>query len=239
MTTSVTRAAEGFDRRAFTVQEILRMQEAGIISEDENFELIEGEIVPKPAKTHVHELIKSALTLGLARALPDNLWLGVESTMYLSKLTFVEPDLVVYPRGIKLEEVKGSDILLAIEVALTSLKYDRGLKAQIYSRYGVRELWAIDANRRRAPYSQWAPLRRLGKHRRTRPGGYLELRCDPRFLSEARSDIADGRHARRGARTPAPRRPPFPIANSGELHRCPVHPTTTPDLRSAGCGSAN
>ena len=150
MTTSVTRAAEGFDRRAFTVQEILRMQEAGIISEDENFELIEGEIVPMQAKTHVHELIKSALNLGLARTLPDNLWLGVESTMYLSRNTFVEPDLVVYPRGIKLEDVKGRDILLAIEVALTSLKYDRGLKAQIYARHGVRELWVIDASRRRA-----------------------------------------------------------------------------------------
>lgn len=148
MRPSVTRAAEGFDRRSFTVQEVLQMQEAGIISDDENYELIEGEIVPMRAKTHVHELIKSALTLGVARMLPDSLWLGVESTMYLSKNTFVEPDLVIYPRGIKLEEIKGTDITLAIEVALTSLKYDRGLKAQIYSRYGVRELWVIDASRR-------------------------------------------------------------------------------------------
>jgi Uma2 family endonuclease len=147
-TIEVTRAAEGFDRRAFTVAEVLRMQDAGIISEDENFELIEGEIVPMQAKTHVHELIKSALNIGIVRALPDRLWLGVESTMYLSERTFVEPDLVVYPRGIKLEEVKGTDIVLAIEVALTSLKYDRGLKAQIYSRYGVRELWVIDASQR-------------------------------------------------------------------------------------------
>lgn len=156
MRASVTRAAEGFDRRAFTVDEILRMQEAGIISDDENFELIEGEIVPMQAKTHVHELIKSALGMELARALPSNLWLGFESTMYLSENTFVEPDLVVYPRGIKLEEVKGTDIVLAIEVALTSLAYDRGLKAQLYARYGVRELWVIDANRRRA-YIHAAP----------------------------------------------------------------------------------
>ena len=148
MRANVTRAAEGFDRRSFTVAEILRMQDAGIIAEDENFELIEGEIVPMQAKTHVHELIKSALNLGLARALPDHLWLGIESTMYLSRRTFVEPDLVVYPRGITLEDVKGSDIVLAIEVALTGLKYDRGLKAQIYARYGVRELWVIDASRR-------------------------------------------------------------------------------------------
>jgi len=148
MPVAVTQFAEGFPRRSFTVDEILRMQEAGIIGEDENLELIEGEIVPMQAKTHVHELIKSALTLKLARALPDDLWLGIESTMYLSERTFVEPDLVVYRRGMKLEDVKGPDILLAIEVALTSLAYDRGLKAQLYAHYGVRELWVIDAARR-------------------------------------------------------------------------------------------
>jgi Uma2 family endonuclease len=144
----VTRAAEGFDRRSFTVAEILRMQDAGIISKQENFELIEGEIVPMRAKTHIHELIKSALNLAVARALPDRLWLGVETTIYLSADTFVEPDLVIYPRGIKLEEVKGSDILLAIEVAATSLAYDRGLKARLYARHGVNELWVVDAARR-------------------------------------------------------------------------------------------
>jgi len=148
MRANVTRAAEGFDRRSFTVAEILRMQDAGIISEDENFELIEGEIVPMQAKTHVHELIKSALNIGIVRALPDRLWLGVETTIYLSANTFVEPDLAVYPKGVKLEEVKGSDILLAIEVALTSLPYDRGLKTRLYARHGVNELWVIDAERR-------------------------------------------------------------------------------------------
>src|SRR5580698_9132369 len=149
MRTNVTRAAEGFDRRSFTVAEILRMQDAGIIAEDENFELIEGEIVPMQAKTHVDELVKSALNIAIARALPQNLWMGVETTIYLSPNTFVEPDLVVYLKGIKLEEVKGSDILLAVEVALTSLPYDRGLRAQLYARHGFNELWVIDAERRR------------------------------------------------------------------------------------------
>jgi Uma2 family endonuclease len=149
MRANVTRAAEGFDRRSFTVSEVLRMQDAGIVSEDENFELIEGEIVPMQAKTHMHELVKSTLNIGIARALPDRLWLGVESTIYLSAETFVEPDLVIYPKGIKLEDVKGSDILLAIEVAATSLAYDRGLKARLYARHGVSELWVVDAERRR------------------------------------------------------------------------------------------
>jgi Uma2 family endonuclease len=148
MRANVTRAAEGFDRRSFTVAEILRMQDAGIIAEDENFELIEGEIVPMQAKTHVHELLKSNLTAAVVRALPERLWFGVETTVYLSPSTFVEPDIVVFPKGLKLEDVKGSDLLLAIEVAATSLAYDRGLKAQLYARHDVRELWVVDAARR-------------------------------------------------------------------------------------------
>lgn len=46
MNIAVTCAAEGLPRRAFTVAEIRRMVEAGIIAEDENFELIDGEVVP-------------------------------------------------------------------------------------------------------------------------------------------------------------------------------------------------
>ena len=96
----------------------------------------------------MHELIKSTITIGFARTLPDRLWLGVERTIYLSANTFVEPDLVVYPRGVKLEDVKGSDILLAAEVVLAGLDYDRGLKARLYARQGANEVWVIGAARR-------------------------------------------------------------------------------------------
>ena len=148
MRANVTRAAEGFDRRSFTVDELLRMQDAGVIAEDENFELIEGESVPMQAKTHVHELLKSARNIDVARALPETLWMGVSSSIYLGPNTFVEPDVVVYPNNAKLEDVKGSDILLLIEVATTSLPNDRAPKAQLYGRYGVREFWVVDAARR-------------------------------------------------------------------------------------------
>ena len=65
---------------------------------------------------------KSALSVALARVLPETLWMGFETTIYLSENTFVEPDIVVYPRGMKLESVKGSDIVLAIEVAAKSIE---------------------------------------------------------------------------------------------------------------------
>ena len=62
MNVIVTRAAEGLARRSFTVAEIRRMVEAGIIAEDENFELIDGELVPMSPKGNQHEVIKAALT---------------------------------------------------------------------------------------------------------------------------------------------------------------------------------
>ncbi len=43
--------------------------------------------------------------------------------------------------------MKGQDIILAIEVALTTLGYDLGRKARLYATYGVQELWVVDAAR--------------------------------------------------------------------------------------------
>ena len=145
----VTQGAEGFARRAFTVKDVLRMQRAGIIRPTERYELVEGEIVPMRPTPHLHELIKIDLFIRMARTLPDDLWMGVATSMYLSDRTILEPDICLYKRGLKLESVKGPDIILAIEVALTTLAFDRGLKAQLYAKYGVQELWVIDAEKRR------------------------------------------------------------------------------------------
>jgi Uma2 family endonuclease len=145
----VTPAPDLPPRRAFTVDEILRMQDAGIIHEDENFELIEGEIVPVGPKYAAHELIKSALNIQLARTLPDHLWLGFESSIFLSPTTFVEPDICIYPRNLPSDKVKGRDLLLVVEIAASTLAYDRGRKASLYARYGVHELWVVDTATRR------------------------------------------------------------------------------------------
>ena len=145
---AITRSHEHPAQRAFTVDDIYRMTEVGILTEDENVELIEGEVVYMAAKNHIHERVKSAITLAVARALPDDLWLGIESSIQLSDLSLVEPDLAIYPRHFNLRAVRGPDLLLAIEVADTSFSFDRGRKAQLYARSGVQELWVVEANSR-------------------------------------------------------------------------------------------
>jgi len=144
MNIPVSQAADGLPRRAFTVADILRMVETGILNEGERFELIKGEIVPMSPKGNQHEVIKLALTRVFAKQAPDELRIGIETTVYLSEDTFLEPDLCVYPKRLLPEDVRGKDILLAIEVAGSSLGYDSGLKAQLYASFGVRQLWVID-----------------------------------------------------------------------------------------------
>lgn len=148
MNVAWTRAAEGLPRRAFTVADVRRMIEIGVIGADEKFELIEGEIVPVSPSHDPHERIKSALILALAPRLPKDLWLSVESSIYLAERTFVEPDLCIYDRKLMLKDVKGSDLQLVIEVADSSLAFDLGSKAQLYASYGVQELWVVNANTR-------------------------------------------------------------------------------------------
>jgi len=61
MNIAVVNPAPGLPpRRAFSVHDIRRMVDAGVLSEDENIELTEGEIVVMAAKGYAHEMIKAA-----------------------------------------------------------------------------------------------------------------------------------------------------------------------------------
>jgi len=154
MTVAATSAAEGFPRRAFTVEDIGRMLDAGILGEDERFELIEGDIVMMPAKRLAHERTKSALNIAVVRALPDHLTVGVEVTLRLTDTIMLEPDIAVFPKelftksGSRFAQLDPGEAHLVIEVAASSIAYDKGLKARLYAAHRVREFWVVDANER-------------------------------------------------------------------------------------------
>jgi len=144
MNIRVTDAAEGLKRRAFTVGDIWRMVETGIIDPDERFELIGGEIVPMSPKGIRHERFKQWLMEQLVRGLPTTLMTIPETTFYLSDDTFIEPDFVVYPAESGLENLSPETCLLAVEIADSSLAYDLGRKARLYAEFGIGELWVVD-----------------------------------------------------------------------------------------------
>jgi Uma2 family endonuclease len=143
----VTSAAEGLPRRRFTVEEVEAMVAAGVMEEDERVELIGGELVPMSPKGSRHEAIKIALVDRWIRGRPDNCWLAQETTFRLSEDTYLEPDIVIYPRASGVTGLSPSNVLLVVEIADSSLRYDIGRKAALYASFGIRELWVIDAVR--------------------------------------------------------------------------------------------
>ena len=146
MNVPLTHAAEGLERRAFTVRDVIRMVETGVLGRDERFELIGGEIVPMSPKGIRHERLKVWLNEKLVKGLPGELQTIPETTFYLSDDTFIEPDFVIYPRESGLEMLSPETCLLAIEIADSSLAYDLGRKAQLYAEFGISELWVIDVD---------------------------------------------------------------------------------------------
>jgi Uma2 family endonuclease len=142
-----TSAAEGLPRRRFTVAEVEAMVAAGVMEEDERVELIGGELVPMSPKGIQHEVVKRALLDVWIRARPDEVRLAPETMFRLSEDTYLEPDVVIYPRTSGLRGLTGANVLLVVEIADSSLRYDIGRKAALYASFGIRELWVIDAVR--------------------------------------------------------------------------------------------
>lgn len=145
MTVHVTQAAEGLPRRPFTIADVERMVEIGVIGRDERFELIGGEIVPMSPKGIRHERLKEFLNVWLVQHYVPEYRVIQETTFRLSDDTYLEPDFIVYGRDTDLAELRGDTCLLAIEIADSSLAYDLGHKPAIYAGFGVREMWVINA----------------------------------------------------------------------------------------------
>ena len=135
-------------RRAFTIDDLERMEAAGILAPDERIELVGGDLVPMSAKGSRHETIKIALTFLWGRVCPGGFMFAQEPGLRLDPHNYLEPDFIVFARTKRFVDVRGPDVLLAVEVADSSLDYDLRRKPLVYAAFGVRELWVIDAARR-------------------------------------------------------------------------------------------
>ncbi len=141
-----TQAADGMPRRAWTLADIEAMQAAGIIAEHERFELIGGEVVPMQAKGGRHEMVKVDLNEHFQQTKSADIRVAQETTLRLDEMTFLEPDFCVFPRTVLPGDMRGYDVLLAVEVSDSSLSYDRGRKISVYTAFGIPEVWVINAN---------------------------------------------------------------------------------------------
>jgi Uma2 family endonuclease len=131
-------------RRLFTVEEYHRMAEAGILGADERVELIEGEIVQMaPIGPRHAGCVINVNRLFFAR-LGDRVVISPQNPVVIRPRSEPQPDLVLLRQravSYSRELPASHDVLLAVEVAETSVRFDRVVKWRLYARAGIAEFW--------------------------------------------------------------------------------------------------
>ena len=139
-------------KHPLSVAEYERMAEAGVFADGARIELIEGELFDMAPIGPDHQGITDLLTERFVLALRGAAIVRVQGPIVLGDLSAPEPDLALLHRRENYyidAHPRASDVLLAVEVAHSSLAHDRDVKLPTYARYGVPEVWLIDVEGRR------------------------------------------------------------------------------------------
>ncbi|CAA9515447.1 MAG: hypothetical protein AVDCRST_MAG45-2178 [uncultured Solirubrobacterales bacterium] len=132
-------------RRRFSVEEFLRMDEAGLFVENDRLEL-DGEIVEMHPIGWRHHRCVTLLTALLVKAASDDLLVSSQGPVQIGEYGLPQPDFAVI-RSDAFDDGSHPDpaqTLLVIEVSESSLRYDRNVKVPLYARYGYPEAWIVD-----------------------------------------------------------------------------------------------
>ncbi len=135
--------------RRFTVSEYYRMAEAGILTEDDRVELIEGEIIQMSPIGRLHAGTVDRLNHLFVVRLGDVAQVRVQNPLHLDEYTEPQPDLALLvprPDFYSSGHPSAPDVLLVIEVADSSIDFDREVKIPLYAQRGVSEAWLVDLN---------------------------------------------------------------------------------------------
>ena len=135
---------KGLPLRRFTVEEFVRMGEAGIFEPDVRVELIDGVIFEMAPIGKPHGARISVVLQELMDKIPRNIMKYSQSTIRLNDGSGPEPDIALLTPEASLDREnipRTEDILLIIEIADSTLPRDRREKARRYAQSGIPELW--------------------------------------------------------------------------------------------------
>jgi Uma2 family endonuclease len=134
-------------RRLFDVNEYHQMAQAGILTEDDRVELIDGEIVEMSPIGAPHARCVMFLNDAFVRRLEGRAVVSPQNSVRLNRRTEPQPDILLlrpplarYARAIP----EPGDVFLVVEVADTSQYHDRVVKLPRYAAAGVPEVWIVD-----------------------------------------------------------------------------------------------
>lgn len=136
-------------RKKFTVSEFCQMAETGIFSDEENIELIEGEIVEMGKIGRRHAAYCDRLNDLFRDRFEKQVLIRVQSPIELNNLSQPQPDIALLRRREDYYESghpQPHDIFLLVEIADTTIDSDREIKIPLYGKNNILETWLIDIN---------------------------------------------------------------------------------------------
>ena len=140
-----------YPTRLFTASEYQTLADVGVLGEDERVELIEGRIIQMAAKNVAHAIATSRSNRSFQRLLGDQALVRVQDPILLNDYSEPEPDIVLVapPDERYLDHhPMPKDIFLVLEIAETSLAYDRDVKCPLFAQNGVIQFCLLNLQTR-------------------------------------------------------------------------------------------
>lgn len=136
-------------RRKFTVKQYHQMIEAGILTENDRVELLRGEIVEMAAIGRRHAACVRRLIRLFSQRLSDRVLVDAQDPVELGNTSEPQPDIALLQLRDDFYEARHpqvEDVLLLVEVADTTIEFDREVKIPLYAESGISEVWLVDIN---------------------------------------------------------------------------------------------
>lgn len=145
----ISRAASGVPSDPIwrlSVSQYHRMTRAGILTDDDPVELLEGWLVTKMPKNPPHRLTTQLTREAFARLVPDGWYVDAQEPI-TTEDSEPEPDVVVVRgerRQYRDRHPQADEVAIVVEVSDTTLQRDRSLKKRLYARCGIPVYWIIN-----------------------------------------------------------------------------------------------
>lgn len=139
-------------RHKLSVEDYHRMGEVGVFAPDSRVELILGEVIDMAPIGNLHASVVDDLSMFFARHVGTAARVSTQNPICLLPDSEPQPDVMVLkPRADQYRNTlpMAADVLLLIEVADSSLEYDREVKLPLYASHGIPEVWLVDLRNQR------------------------------------------------------------------------------------------
>ncbi len=141
----------GPTRHKLDVSEYCRMGAAGVFADNKRIELIDGDLIDMAPIGDNHAAIVDGFCEVLVIACAGRATVRVRGPLGLDRFNDPQPDLAILRRQADFyagRRPTATDVLLLVEVADGSLRFDRTVKLPLYARFGIAEVWIVDVSRR-------------------------------------------------------------------------------------------